>query len=87
MELLWHQSPIRYVAEVTTPLLIIHGEQDHRCPIEQAEQFYSALKALDRAETEMIRLPGGGHELSRSGHPDRRVARLDAIRTWFERHP
>ncbi len=87
MELLWHQSPIRYVAEVTTPLLIIHSEQDHRCPIEQAEQFYSALKTLDRAETEMIRFPGEGHELSRSGRPDRRVARLDAIRTWFERHP
>ena len=45
------------------------------------------LKRLGRAETEFLRVPGEGHELSRSGRPDRRLARLEAIVDWFERHP
>jgi len=86
-EALWRQSPIRYADRVTTPLLIVHSEEDHRCPIEQAEQLYAVLKRLGRAETEFLRVPGEGHELSRSGRPDRRLARLEAIVDWFERHP
>ncbi|MFO7544307.1 MAG: S9 family peptidase [Trueperaceae bacterium] len=85
-EALWRQSPIRYAEKVTTPLLIIHSEEDHRCPIEQAEQFFTVLKRLGKAETEFVRFPGEGHELSRSGRPDRRIARLEAIVDWFERH-
>ncbi len=86
LEKLWAQSPLRYVANVTTPLLILHSEQDHRCPIEQAEQFFVALKRLGR-ETRLIRFPDEGHELSRSGRPDRRLERLDAIIGWLETHP
>ena len=82
---LWAQSPIKYVAEVNTPLLILHADEDHRCPVEQAEQLYIALKALGK-ETTFIRFPDEGHELSRSGRPDRRVARLEAILAWFEEH-
>ncbi len=82
---LWAQSPIKYVAEVNTPLLILHAEEDHRCPVEQAEQLYIALKTLGK-ETKFIRFPDEGHELSRSGRPDRRVARLEAILAWFEEH-
>ena len=85
-ELLWRQSPLRNVAAVNTPLLLIHSEEDYRCPIEQAEQFFSALKRLGRSEVELLRFPGEGHELSRSGRPDRRIQRLDAIVDWFERH-
>lgn len=87
IDALWRQSPIRYVENVTTPLLIVHSEQDHRCPIEQAEQLFSALKSLKKAPTEFLRVPDEGHELSRSGRPDRRLARLDAIVEWFEKHP
>ncbi|MBS3967740.1 MAG: S9 family peptidase [Truepera sp.] len=84
---LWAQSPLKHVANVTTPLLIIHSEEDHRCPIEQAEQFYIALKRIGKAEVRFIRFPDECHELSRSGRPDRRIERLKAIVDWFETHP
>lgn len=87
VEALWRQSPIRYADKIETPLLIVHSEEDYRCPIEQAEQLFAVLKHLGKAETELFRVPGEGHELSRSGRPDRRVARLEAIVGWFEAHP
>lgn len=86
LERLWAQSPLKYVENVTTPVLVLHSDQDHRCPVEQAEQWYVALKRVGKAETELLRFPAEGHELSRSGRPDRRLARLDAILDWFERH-
>ncbi len=86
LEKLWQQSPLKYVANVSTPLLILHAEDDHRCPIEQAEQLFVALKRLGK-ETRLVRFPDEGHELSRSGRPDRRVQRLGAISAWFEAHP
>jgi len=84
-DLLWKHSPLAYVENVTTPLLIIHAEKDQRCPIEQGEQFYVALKKLDR-ETEMARFPESSHELSRSGKPVLRVHRLNQILRWFDSH-
>lgn len=87
VDALWRQSPLRYVENVTTPLLIIHSEEDHRCPIEQADQLFATLKRIGKAHTEYLRVPGEGHELSRSGRPDRRLARLDAIVDWFQKHP
>ena len=87
VEALWRQSPIKYAGSIETPLLIVHSEEDYRCPIEQAEQLFSVLKHLGKAETEFFRVPGEGHELSRSGRPDRRIARLEAIVGWFEAHP
>lgn len=85
-EALWRQSPIRFADRVTTPLLIVHSEEDHRCPIEQAEQFFTVLKRLGQVDVALVRFPDEGHELSRSGRPDRRIARLEAILDWFERH-
>ncbi len=85
LEKLWQQSPLKHVADVATPLLIIHAEDDHRCPVEQAEQFFVALKRLGK-KTRLLRFPDEGHELSRSGRPDRRVERLSAIIDWFEAH-
>lgn len=87
LETLWRQSPLRYVENVTTPILVLHAEEDHRCPIEQAEQWFSAIKRLGKAETRLVRFPGEGHELSRSGRPDRRVQNLDLILGWFQDHP
>jgi dipeptidyl aminopeptidase/acylaminoacyl peptidase len=78
---------LRYVANVSTPTLLIHSENDFRCPIEQAEQFYIALKQLAKAPTKLLRFPDEGHELSRSGRPDRRIARLEAMIDWFEQYP
>lgn len=84
-ELLWQQSPLKYVANVQTPLLIIHADADYRCPVGQAEEFFAALRHLGK-EAELLRFPKEGHELSRSGRADRRVARLEAILEWFNRH-
>ncbi|NGZ76687.1 S9 family peptidase [Saccharibacillus alkalitolerans] len=84
-ELLWKHSPIAYVQQVRTPLLILHGEQDLRCPIEQAEQLFTALKRLGR-KTRLVRFPGASHDLSRGGHPSLRVARLSHIAGWMDEY-
>jgi dipeptidyl aminopeptidase/acylaminoacyl peptidase len=76
-------SPIAYVKNVKTPLLILHSENDLRCPMEQAEQFYGMLKAL-RKDVEFVRFPEECHDLSRTGRPDRRLARLEVILRWWE---
>ena len=76
-------SPISYVKNVKTPLLILHSENDLRCPIEQAEQMYGMMKAL-RKDVEFVRFPEECHDLSRTGRPDRRLARLEVILRWWE---
>ena len=78
-------SPITYVDKVVTPLLFIHSEQDYRCPVEQSEQMYVALKMLGR-ETELVRFPNESHGLSRMGKPAHRIERLQSILGWFEKH-
>jgi dipeptidyl aminopeptidase/acylaminoacyl peptidase len=78
-------SPITYVKEMNTPLLIIHSEQDYRCPIEQAEQLFVSLKKLGRT-VEFVRFPNENHELSRSGQPKHRIENLNHIAGWFERY-
>jgi dipeptidyl aminopeptidase/acylaminoacyl peptidase len=82
---LWRRSPIRYVRDIHTPLLLLHGEMDLRCAFSQAEELFGALRLLGR-EVELVRFPGESHELSRSGRPDRRVERLRRITSWFGRH-
>lgn len=78
-------SPITYVSAIHTPLLILHAEQDLRCPISEAEQLFSALTYLGR-ETELVRFAGQSHELSRGGHPRSRVIRLNKILDWVARY-
>jgi dipeptidyl aminopeptidase/acylaminoacyl peptidase len=78
-------SPITYVKEMTTPLLIVHSEQDYRCPIEQAEQVFISLKKLGR-EVEFVRFPDENHNLSRTGKPKHRTERLEFIVGWFDKH-
>jgi dipeptidyl aminopeptidase/acylaminoacyl peptidase len=78
-------SPISYVKNMTTPLLIVHAEEDYRCPIEQAEQVFISLKKLGR-EVEFVRTPNENHNLSRTGKPKHRVERLEHIVGWFDRH-
>lgn len=76
-------SPLSYVEQMKTPLLILHSEEDYRCPISQAEELYASLKKLKR-EVVFVRFPGESHELSRSGKPWHRVLRLQKIVEWFE---
>lgn len=82
---LWKISPLRYVDHIETPLLILHSEEDLRCPIEQAEQLYIALKHR-RKTAKLIRFPKSNHELSRSGIPNLRIRRLNYIKEWFEQY-
>jgi dipeptidyl aminopeptidase/acylaminoacyl peptidase len=82
---MWRRSPIRYVQNVRTPLLLTAGEMDLRCAISQAEEMFGALRLLGK-EVEMVRFPGESHDLSRSGRPDRRRERLVRIAGWFGRH-
>lgn len=84
-ETMWKHSPLAYVGNVETPLLILHSEKDYRCPIEQAEQLFIALKHRKK-ETKFVRFPESNHELSRSGKPSLRVARLNYILNWFKEY-
>ncbi|MGH8003143.1 MAG: S9 family peptidase, partial [Limisphaerales bacterium] len=78
-------SPISYVKNVRTPLLILHNEFDLRCPVGQAEELFLSLKYLKR-KVEFVRFPEEPHGLSRHGRPDRRLARLGWILKWFDRY-
>ncbi|MBV9230198.1 MAG: S9 family peptidase [Chloroflexi bacterium] len=80
-----HMSPIKYVQNIQTPLLIIHSEQDLRCNIEQSEQLFAALKWMGR-EVQFVRFEGQSHGLSRGGHPLLRLERLRHIRSWFAKY-
>jgi len=85
LENYWRQSPMKHIANVKTPTLVIHSEQDLRCAIEQGEQIFVALSRLG-VETEMVRFPDEPHGLSRQGRTDRRIARLNHILRWFDRY-
>lgn len=83
-DFIMERSPIRYAPRVKTPCLILHSDEDYRCPLEQAEQWYVALKRLG-VTTEMVLFHGENHELSRSGRPANRIVRLEALTDWFRR--
>jgi dipeptidyl aminopeptidase/acylaminoacyl peptidase len=84
-KLYWELSPLKYVGNVTTPCLIIHSENDHRCPMEQAEQWFIALQKIG-VPTELIRFQDESHGLGRNGKPKRRVERLERTLAWFEKY-
>lgn len=79
------KSPITYAKNIMTPTLIIHSENDYRCPVEQSEQLFSTLKR-NKVESAMIRFPNEGHELSRSGKPIHRKQRFDFIVDWHKKY-
>jgi dipeptidyl aminopeptidase/acylaminoacyl peptidase len=81
----WDHSPMKYIGNAKTPTLVIHNEMDMRCPIEQGEQVFVALKRLG-VDSEMVRFPDEFHGLSRGGRTDRRIARLNHILRWFDKH-
>ncbi|HEX6844381.1 MAG TPA: S9 family peptidase [Actinomycetota bacterium] len=78
-------SPISYLQDITTPLLILHSEDDLRCPIGQGEQLFVALRRL-RRDVELVRFPKEGHELTRSGSPTHRVRRFEIVLEFLARH-
>ncbi len=82
---LWERSPLAHAAAVTTPVLLVHGERDERCPIEQSEQFFTALRRSGTPAV-LARFPGESHTFTASGRPDHRIARLRLILDWLARH-
>ncbi|MBB5254332.1 S9 family peptidase [Sulfurisphaera ohwakuensis] len=85
IEKLMKMSPIYYVKNVKTPTMLIHGEVDYRCPIEQVEQFFIALK-MNNIPTELVRYQGDGHEHARKGNPKNMIDRLKRKLGWFDKY-
>ena len=79
------KSPITYASNIKTPTLILHSQEDYRCPIEQAEQLFLNLKKRG-VETAMLRFPGESHELSRLGTPVHRKQRFEHIIKWHNNY-
>ena len=82
MDTLWERLPLRYVAKVRTPVLLLHGENDNDVPVSEAEQWYIALKDVG-VETVMVRYPREGHGLREPRHI---IDALDRSLAWYERH-
>ncbi len=79
------QSPITYANNVTTPTLIVHSEEDWRCPIEQSEQLFAAYRRNGLNVT-FVRFPGENHELTRNGSPRHRLERFEIVHEFFADH-
>ena len=80
------RSPITYIRDMDTPLMLVEGEADLRTPpADGGEQMFRALKYLHKPVV-MVRFPGESHELSRSGKPSHRVERLQHIVGWFDKY-
>ena len=73
------ESPLSYVANIKTPLIIFHGENDLRTGVIQSEMLYKSLKQLGR-EVEYVRHPGASHEITRAGNNRQRIDQM--LRTW-----
>ena len=83
LEHYWKRSPLSLVGNVTTPTMLLTGEDDRRTPISETEQFYQALK-LKGVDSAMIRLPETSHGIA--SRPSRLITKVDHILAWFERY-
>lgn len=77
------QSPFTHVADVTTPTLILHGENDDRCPVSQAEQWFTALREQS-VPVRLVRYPGASHLFLLDGRPSHRLDYNERIIAWLE---
>lgn len=84
-DLVRSQSPQAVVGEVRTPTLVLHSEQDLRCPLSQAQRYYEALQRNGVA-SELVIFPGEDHELTRSGRPRHRLQRFEIVLEWWRRY-
>lgn len=82
---MWNVSPMKYAANIQTPTLFIHSDEDYRCPLSEGLQIYTSM--VDRGiPTRMCIFKGENHELSRSGRPKHRMRRLNEITAWIEKY-
>ena len=80
------QSPYYYVDRVVTPVLIEVQEGDLRCPFEQGQMYYAALKYLNKAPVKFVTYPNEFHGMSRNGKPWHKIHRLDQIIQWLTQY-
>ncbi len=78
----WERSAIAHIRKANTPVLIIHGEEDRRVPISQAEELYTAL-SIQGVSVKFVRYPRAGHGLSEREH---QLDSLNRTLNWFETH-
>jgi dipeptidyl aminopeptidase/acylaminoacyl peptidase len=83
LEHYWKRSPLSLMGNVTTPTMLITGENDRRTPISETEQFYQALR-LRGVDSAMVRLPDTSHGIA--SRPSRLISKVDHILAWFERY-
>ena len=79
----WSRSPLSLVGNVTTPTMLITGEEDWRTPIWEAEQYFNALQ-VEGVDTALVRVPGASHWIE--ARPSHLIAKVNAILAWFERY-
>jgi len=79
------RSPLSYAHQVTIPFMVAHSEEDWRCPIEQGQRQFVALKRAG-VDASFLVFPGEGHELSRAGRPQHRVQRFEHVLAWWAKH-
>jgi len=82
---LWQHSPLAHAHKITTPLRILHSEQDYRVPISEAEQLFAILRRRKQV-VEFVRYPRESHELTRSGEPRHRTDHMERTLEWFDRY-
>ncbi len=79
----WERSPLSLVGNVSTPTMLMAGEEDYRTPISESEQFYQALK-LRGVDTALVRVPGSSHSIA--SRPSRLIGKVEHILGWFEQY-
>jgi dipeptidyl aminopeptidase/acylaminoacyl peptidase len=84
-ELLRRMSPLTHVTQVRTPTLVLQGAADDRCPVGQAEQWFTALRTLGR-DVELVLYPEGSHLFILTGRPSHRADWNARIVEWVTRH-
>lgn len=84
-ELYWDRSPLKYVQNVKTPILILHSDNDYRVPLEQGEQWFRALRHYGKT-AELVIFPRENHNLTRTGEPKHLVESLDWQVYWFQKY-
>jgi dipeptidyl aminopeptidase/acylaminoacyl peptidase len=84
-DLYWERSPLKYAANVKTPILILHSENDYRVPLEQGEQWFRALRHFG-VNAEFVIFPRENHNLTRTGEPKHLVESLNWQLYWFDRY-
>jgi len=79
----WARSPLSLVGNVKTPTMLLTGEEDHRTPISESEQYYQALR-LQGVDTAFVRIPGASHGIA--NRPSQLLAKVATVLAWFDEH-